>query len=289
MHVLADDFGREENVMGKPTGGVWEKYRIPSKSKFEMQDINPGSKEGVPDRAFAEERFEKITQRMKELQQVLYAEGKHALLVVLQATDTGGKDGTIRHVFGPLNPQGVRVHSFKAPTAEELSHDYLWRVHNKVPQKGMIGIFNRSHYEDVLIARVHDLAPKKVIKERYAQINNFEKYLSANGVTILKFCLHISKEEQKERLQSRLDRADKHWKFSSGDLAERQRWDAYQDAFGKAISACSTDWAPWYVIPANRKWYRNYVIADIVCSTLENMKLAFPAPEEGLDEIVIDG
>lgn len=264
------------------------KYQVSAGSKFAMQDVDPGTKEGVQNRETCEQEFASIAQRMKDLQQLLYAEGKHALLVVLQATDTGGKDGTIRHVFGPLNPQGVRVHSFKAPTDEELNHDFLWRIHNKVPAKGMIGIFNRSHYEDVLIARVHDLAPKKVIKERYKQINNFEKYLSANGVTILKFCLHISKDEQKERLQSRLDRPDKHWKFSSADLAERKLWNDYQDAFGKAISACSTDWAPWYVIPSNRKWYRNYVIANIVLSTLEEMKLQYPAPEKGLDSIVID-
>lgn len=265
-----------------------QKYRIKPDSKFQMADIDPSSKHGVKDRETCEAQCAKMSQRMVELQQVLYAEGKHSLLIVLQAIDTGGKDGTIRHVFGPLNPQGVRVHGFKAPTAEELGHDFLWRIHNRVPQKGMIGIFNRSHYEDVLIARVHELVPKKVIEDRYEQINAFEKYLSANGVTILKFCLHISKEEQKQRLQSRLDRPDKHWKFSSGDLAERTLWDAYQKAFGKAISECSTPWAPWHVIPADRKWYRNYVITRIVLNALEEMKLQFPEPEEGLDKIVID-
>lgn len=274
--------------MSNKVKGLIQKYRIKPNSKFQMKDIDPSSKEGVKNRESCETRFAEMSQLIVDLQQVLYAENKHSLLVVLQATDTGGKDGTIRHVFGPLNPQGVRVHSFKAPTAEELGHDFLWRIHSKVPQKGMIGIFNRSHYEDVLIARVHNLAPKKVIKDRYEQINTFEKYLSDNRVTILKFCLHISKEEQKERLQSRLDRPDKHWKFSSGDLAERKLWDEYQKAFGKAVSECSTEWAPWYVIPSDRKWYRNYVIAEIVLKTLEGLKLQFPAPEQGLDSIVID-
>lgn len=274
--------------MSKTNMDLIQKYRIKPDSKFQMADIDPSSKHGVKDRETCEAQCAKMSQRMVELQQVLYAEGKHSLLIVLQAIDTGGKDGTIRHVFGPLNPQGVRVQGFKAPTAEELGHDFLWRIHNRVPQKGMIGIFNRSHYEDVLIARVHELVPKKVIEDRYEQINAFEKHLSANGVTILKFCLHISKEEQKQRLQSRLDRPDKHWKFSSGDLAERTLWDAYQKAFSKAISECSTPWAPWHVIPANRKWYRNYVITRIVLNALEEMKLQFPEPEEGLDKIVID-
>jgi PPK2 family polyphosphate:nucleotide phosphotransferase len=265
-----------------------QKYKIKPGSKFQMKDIDPSSKDGAKNRETCEMKTAEMSQRMVELQQVLYAENRHALLIVLQAMDTGGKDGTIRHLFGPLNPQGVRVHSFKAPTTEELGHDFLWRIHHKVPQKGMIGIFNRSHYEDVLIARVHHLAPKQVIEARYEQINTFEKYLSDNGITILKFCLHISKEEQKERLQSRLDRSDKHWKFSSGDLLERKLWDEYQKAFGKAVSECSTAWAPWYVIPADRKWYRNYVIAEIVLHALEGMKLQFPAPEPGLDKIVID-
>ncbi len=274
--------------MSNETEDLIQKYRIKPNSKFQMKDIDPQSKDGVKDRETCEVKFAEMSQRMVELQQVLYAENKHSLLIVLQAIDTGGKDGTIRHVFGPLNPQGVRVHSFKAPTAEELGHDFLWRIHNRVPQKGMIGIFNRSHYEDVLVARVHDLAPKSVIEARYEHINAFEKYLSDNGVTILKFCLHISKEEQKERLQSRLDRSDKHWKFSSADLAERKLWDEYQKAFGKAVSECSTKWAPWYVIPSNRKWYRNCVISEIVVNALEELKLEFPPPEPGLDKIVIE-
>lgn len=274
--------------MSTKNADFFQKYRIEPGSTFQMKDIDPSSKDGVKNRETGERKFAEISRRMVELQQVLYAENKHALLIVLQAMDTGGKDGTIRHIFGPLNPQGVRVHSFKAPTAEELGHDFLWRIHSRVPQKGMIGIFNRSHYEDVLIARVHNLAPKKVIEGRYEQINTFEKYLSDNRITILKFCLHISKEEQKERLQSRLDRPDKHWKFSSGDLVERKFWDEYQKAFGKAVSECSTEWAPWYVIPADRKWYRNYVIAELTLNALEGMKLQFPAPEPGLDTIVID-
>lgn len=274
--------------MSKKTEELIQRYRIKPASKFQMKNIDPSSKDGVKDRETCEMRSAEITQQMVELQQVLYAENKHSLMVVLQAMDTGGKDGTIRHVFGPLNPQGVRVHSFKTPTAEELEHDFLWRIHSKVPQKGMIGIFNRSHYEDVLIARVHNLAPRKVIEGRYEQINAFEKHLSDNGVTILKFCLHISKKEQKERLQSRLDRPDKNWKFSSGDLAERKLWNEYQRAYGKAVAQCSTEWAPWYVIPADRKWYRNYVIGEIVLKTLKKMKFKFPPPEPGLDKIVIE-
>ncbi len=264
------------------------KLEVKPGAEFRMKQVDPSATPGMKSRAKSEAELGQMTQRMAELQNTLYAEGKHALLVVLQAMDTGGKDGTIRHVFGPLNPQGVRVSSFKAPSPTELAHDFLWRIHTKVPRKGMIGIFNRSHYEDVLVVRVHDLAPRKVVAKRYAQINAFEKHLTDNGVTILKFCLHISKDEQKERLQSRLDRPDKHWKFSVGDLAERKLWNRYQRAYEKAISECSTSWAPWHVIPSDRKWYRNYAVARTVLDTLEGMKLRYPKPEPGLDEIVIE-
>ncbi len=225
---------------------------------------------------------------LDELQQVLFAQSKYAVLIVLQALDTGGKDGTIRHVLGPLNPQGVRVHSFKKPTPEELRHDYLWRIHRVVPGKGRITIFNRSHYEDVLVVRVHDLAPREILDHRYEQINNFEKYLAQNNVVIVKFFLHISKKEQKERLQSRLDRPDKHWKFSSADLKERAFWDKYQEAYDLMLAKCSTDWAPWYIIPADRKWYRNFLVARILRQTLQQLDLEYPPAEEGLDQIVID-
>jgi len=248
---------------------------------------DPAAKYHVKTKEDGNSELARLTLELSELQRVLYAEGKHSVLVVLQAMDTGGKDGTIRHVFGPLNPQGVQVSSFKTPTAEELAHDFLWRIHAQTPGKGMIRVFNRSHYEDVLITRVHDLVSPKEIEKRYGQINAFEKHLVENGTTILKFCLHISKEEQKERLEARLARADKNWKFSAADVEERKLWGDYQCAYEKALSACSTPWAPWFVIPANRKWYRNYAISRIVLETLKSLKCSYPEPEEDLDKIVI--
>jgi PPK2 family polyphosphate:nucleotide phosphotransferase len=202
--------------------------------------------------------------------------------------DTGGKDGTIRHVFEGVNPSGVRVASFKVPTNEELDHDYLWRVHKQTPGKGEIVIFNRSHYEDVLVVRVHKLVPKSVWSKRYAQINDFERMLVEEGTTILKFFLHIDKEEQKSRLQARLDTPNKQWKFSVGDLAERKLWPEYLEAYQDAISSTSSEWAPWYIVPANRKWYRNLVIANIIIQTLTNLKMYYPEPTENLDKISIE-
>lgn len=265
-----------------------QKVIIEPGSEFRMKQFDPSSTPGVKNKVEANAELELITRRLSELQRVFYAENSRGLLIVLQGMDTSGKDGTIRHVFGSLNPQGVRVNSFKAPSSEEMAHDFLWRIHIKTPKKGMIRIFNRSHYEDVLVARVHNMAPKKELDQRYDQINAFEKHLSENGVTILKFCLHISKKEQKERLQARLERSDKQWKFSSADLAERKLWSKYQRAYGKAISKCSTPWAPWHVIPSDRKWYRNYAVATVVLETLEGLKLRYPKPEQGLDNITID-
>lgn len=226
-------------------------------------------------------------ERIIALQERLWAEHEHSLLVLLQATDTGGKDGTIRHVFEGVNPQGVIVTSFKQPTPEELDHDYLWRIHKHTPARGEIAIFNRSQYEDVLVVRVHDLVPKAVWKKRYAQINDFEQRLSETGTTVVKLFLHISKKEQKERLQARLDDPDKRWKFNPGDLADREHWDAFQTAYQDMLERCSTDFAPWYVIPADRKWYRNVVVAAIIADALEQMDPQFPTEAEGLDEIVI--
>lgn len=225
--------------------------------------------------------------RIITLQERLWAEHKQSLLVILQATDTGGKDGTIRHVFEGVNPQGVVVTSFKQPTQDELDHDYLWRIHQRTPAKGEIGIFNRSQYEDVLVVRVHDLVPKQVWKRRYAQINDFEERLVETGTTIVKIFLHISRDEQKERLQARLDNPDKRWKFNPSDLVDRGLWDDFQDAYTDMLEKCSTDFAPWYVIPADRKWYRNVVVAGIVADALERMDPQFPEEVEGLDEIVI--
>ncbi|MDH3306601.1 MAG: polyphosphate kinase 2 family protein [Acidimicrobiia bacterium] len=228
-----------------------------------------------------------LNERLEQLQEVLYAEGKHKVLIVLQATDTGGKDGTIRHVFEGVNPQGVDVASFKKPTSEELAHDYLWRVHRHTPGSGEMVIFNRSHYEDVLVVRVHDLVPADRWQRRYEHINAFEKLLADEGTTILKFFLHISKDEQKERLEERLEIPEKNWKFATGDLAEREHWDDYQTAFSDMLARTSKPWAPWYVIPANKKWYRNLVISQIIIAALESLDMQYPPPEEGLDDIVI--
>jgi len=221
------------------------------------------------------------------LQEKLYAEHKRAVLFVIQAMDTGGKDGTIRKVFGNLNPQGCRVWSFKAPNSLELDHDYLWRVHAQMPRKGEIGIFNRSQYEDVLIVRVHNLVPEHVWEKRYDQINAFEKMLSDEGTTIVKLYLHISRDEQKKRLEARLADPQKHWKFNIADIKERELWDDYTKAYEDVLSKTSTEWAPWYIIPANYKWYRNFVISRIALETLKHLDPHYPEPEGDLSEIVI--
>jgi PPK2 family polyphosphate:nucleotide phosphotransferase len=262
--------------------------RAPFDGGFRLADSDPDAFHGLAKRGEAKRRLPGLCEHLRERQSLLFAGGKHAVLVVLQAMDTGGKDGTIRHVFGPLNPQGVRVTNFKVPSAEERAHDYLWRIHRAVPPRGIIGIFNRSHYEDVLVVRVHGLAPKPEIERRYDQINAFEKMLAENGVTILKFFLHIGRDEQKRRLQARLDRPDKHWKFSAADLAERKLWDDYEKAYELALARCSTPWAPWYVIPANHKPYRNWAVATLVLGALDSLGMAYPAPEPGLESLVID-
>ena len=230
---------------------------------------------------------DELEERLETLQEMLYAQGKHALLVVLQAMDAGGKDGTIKKVFKGVNPQGFKIANFKAPTPLELAHDFLWRIHQQVPPKGYIGIFNRSHYEDVLIVRVNELVSESVWRARYDHINNFEKLLADSGVKILKFYLHISKEEQKERFQARLDEPEKNWKFSVGDLPVRQKWDDYMAAYSDAISLCNTDYAPWHIVPANRKWYRDYIITKTIVDALESLDMKYPDPEPGLDKVVI--
>jgi len=229
-----------------------------------------------------------LNERLEELQELLYAEHKHKVLIVLQAMDTGGKDGTIRHVFEGVNPQGVRVASFKKPTLEELDHDFLWRVHKQVPGKGEIVIFNRSHYEDVLVVRVHNLAPKEVWSKRYDHINGFERMLVDEGTTILKFFLHIDLDEQKERLQARLDEPNKRWKFNPDDLEERKLWPKYVKAYEDAISKTSTSWAPWYIVPANRKWYRNLVVGTVVIEALEDLNMRHPEPQFDPADIKIE-
>ncbi len=239
------------------------------------------------EKADGKKLLRQLNSEMEELQELLYAEGKHKILIVLQAMDTGGKDGVIRHVFEGVNPQGVKVASFKAPTPKELAHDYLWRVHKHTPGKGEITIFNRSHYEDVLVVRVHNLVPEEIWSRRFDQIVDFEDLLAEEGTTILKFFLHIDLAEQKERLQARLDDPHKIWKFSKGDLEERKLWDQYQAAFEAALERTSTEVSPWYVIPANRKWYRNLVISTIIINKLKALKMTYPPPEDDLDGIVI--
>jgi PPK2 family polyphosphate:nucleotide phosphotransferase len=218
---------------------------------------------------------------------LLWADGRRSVLVVIQAMDTGGKDGAIRKVFEGVNPQGVRVANFKAPTERELAHDYLWRVHQQAPRDGEIAVFNRSHYEDVLVVRVLGLAPEQVWRKRYDHIADFERMLVDEGTTIVKFYLNISKEEQAERLQARLDDPTKRWKFNAGDLDHRELWHDYMAAFEEAVSHTSTADAPWYVVPANKKWYRDIVIATTLVETLRNLDLSYPEADEGLDDIVI--
>lgn len=230
------------------------------------------------EQAAADARQDANVARIAKLQQTLYADGRFAVLIILQGIDASGKDGTTRHLLTGVNPQGVNVTSFKAPSADELAHDYLWRIHNVCPARGMIAVFNRSHYEDVLVVRVHDLVPKTVWSQRYRQINQFERHLAENNTIILKFFLHISKEEQAERLRARLADPAKNWKMNLKDLDERKRWDDYQRAYEDALTECSTDHAPWYIIPADRKWFRNLAISEIVADRLDSLDLRFPKP-----------
>ena len=230
----------------------------------------------APDDEKLKEQTAGYVERISDLQRKFYADGRFALLVVLQGRDAAGKDGTIRKVFTGVNPQGVQVASFKVPTEEEQRHDFLWRIHQRVPPRGMFGIFNRSHYEDVIVTRVNDIVPKTIWEARYAQINEFEKSIHSSGVRILKFFLHVSRDEQKERLGKRLTNPEKNWKFNPGDLAEREKWEEYTAAYRDAIRRCSTRWAPWYVVPADNKKVRNNLIARTVADTLGSLKLRWP-------------
>ena len=261
-----------------------EKYRVLPRSKINLKDFDPndtslfdgGKKE-------AKAAMVELNQKLSELQELLYAEGKHKLLIILQAMDTGGKDGTIRSVFEGVNPQGVKVASFKTPTALELSHDYLWRIHQHTPARGEVVIFNRSQYEDVLVVRVHSLVPEEVWSKRYEHINAFERMLCDEGTTILKFYLHIDLKEQAKRFLARVEDPTKQWKFNPGDLSERERWNEYMHAYEDMLNRTSTAWAPWYVIPANKKWYRNWLIAKIVVKTLKDLDMRYPQPAEDLE------
>jgi PPK2 family polyphosphate:nucleotide phosphotransferase len=266
-----------------------KRYLAEAGKKIVLADRDPGDTkafDGGKEKGL--KTLQELNAELQELQELLYAEHKHRMLIVLQAMDTGGKDGAIRRVFDGVNPQGVKVASFKVPTEEELAHDFLWRAHKVVPANGEIVVFNRSHYEDVLVVRVHEYVPESVWKKRYEQINSFEKLLADNGTTILKFFLHIDRDEQKERLQARLDDPTKIWKFRAGDLEERKLWDQYQKAYEDAINKTSTEYAPWYVIPANRKWYRDLAISTILVDMLKGLKMKYPQPEANLEKIVIE-
>ena len=274
-------------VAEPPPAPDYPRYRVEPGANLDLSAVDPDASEHYGGKKAVKDELDKQRARIRDLQARLYAERKQSLLIVLQAMDTGGKDGTIRGVFEGVNPQGCQVWSFKAPSSEELEHDFLWRYHTKAPPRGMIAIFNRSHYEEVLIVRVKGLMPEDVWRHRYAMINEFEHMLTLNNTAIIKFYLHVSKDEQKRRLQSRLDDPGKHWKFSGADLKERAYWDDYMAAFEDAIGNCATVYAPWYVVPANKKWYRNLVIARTIADTLEAMNPQFPPAEAGLDRIVI--
>ena len=261
-----------------------KQLRVKPGGPVELSKRDPGQTFGWEKSAVAK-HLEQNTARLAELQFRLFAANQQAVLIVLQGMDASGKDGTVRHVMSGLNPASCRVQSFKVPTALEARHDYLWRIHQVVPARGEIGIFNRSHYEDVLVVRVQELVPKEIWKRRYDQINDFEQMLTENGVTILKFFLHIDKAEQRDRLQARLDDPAKNWKFEHGDLAVRRQWDAYQRAYEDVLSRCSTRWAPWFVVPANKKWFRNLAVSEILRATLEDLHPQFPKPLPGINKI----
>lgn len=263
------------------------RYRVDDGHGFRLADTDPDDLAAVKDKQEAAALVTKDKKELIRLQELMYAEAKHALLIVFQAMDTGGKDGCIENVMQGVNPQGCRVTGFKTPTAEERAHDYLWRIHQAVPPRRMVGIFNRSHYEDVLVVRVHNLVPRGVWGRRYEQINAFERLLTDSGVTILKFFLHISKEEQKKRLQARLDDPAKHWKFAVGDLEERALWKQYMQAYEDAVRKTSTSCAPWYVVPANHKWYRDLIVGRAIVETLRGFGMDWPEPVDDLSNVVI--
>ncbi|MFO1030486.1 MAG: polyphosphate kinase 2 family protein [Planctomycetota bacterium] len=265
-----------------------ERFLVQPGKKLRLADVDPRGTPGFDgDKDAGKTRKAELNARLEELQETLYASGTHRLLVVLQAMDAGGKDGTIRSVFDGVNPQGVKVACFKQPTANELAHDFLWRVHPHAPAAGEIAIWNRSHYEDVLIARVHDLCNETCWRARYEHIAAFEKMLAGEGTTIRKFFLHIGKDEQRQRLQERIDDPKKRWKWSSRDLDERARWDDYQRAYEDALAATSTAWAPWYVIPADRNWFRDLAVSEILVETLEAMRLRLPLGDPGVSGLKV--
>jgi PPK2 family polyphosphate:nucleotide phosphotransferase len=264
------------------------RFRVPPGSEVKLSEHDPDAKHGFEGgKSEGEAALPTLRRQLTELQDRLWAESRNRLLVVLQAMDTAGKDGTIRHVFKGANPQGVQVASFGQPTELELAHDYLWRVHPQVPRNGFITIFNRSHYEDVLVVRVRELVPEERWRRRYQHINDFERLLTDEGTTIVKLFLHISPEEQRARLQDRIDDPTKRWKFRQGDLDDRKLWPKFQTAYEEMLGRTSTEYAPWHVVPANRKWYRNLVVSGILIKTLQGMNCQFPEPEIDLAGVVV--
>lgn len=262
-----------------------EIFRLAPGERVRIKDLSTHFADRHEAKSTALREVEKLRQRMDELQFQLYAEQQRSLLICLQALDAGGKDGVVRHVIGSMNPQGCRVVGFKQPTPEELSHDFLWRIEHQTPKRGEVAVFNRSHYEDVLIARVHHLVPKGVWSERYRQINDFERRLVANGTHILKFFLHISQEEQLKRFRQRLDDPARRWKISEADYSEREYWGKYEVAYEDALRKCGTQDAPWYAIPSDNKWFRDLVISQIIVATLEKLHLQVPEPTVNVAEI----
>jgi PPK2 family polyphosphate:nucleotide phosphotransferase len=266
-----------------------DQYRVRPGHTVRLRDWSTDTTDGFDgNKSQAQEVLTGLNERLADLQQMLYAESKHKVLIVLQGMDTSGKDGTIKHVFRTINPVGVKVADFKKPNDVELAHDYLWRVHEHTPRNGRMVIFNRSHYEDVLVVRVHDLVPETVWSRRYEHIRGFEQMLADEGTMVVKLFLHISKAEQKERLQERLDNPAKNWKFEHGDLSERAHWDAYTEAFEQALTETSTVDAPWYVIPSDRKWYRNLVVSELLIEKLEALGMTYPEPMPGLEDIRLE-
>jgi PPK2 family polyphosphate:nucleotide phosphotransferase len=268
-----------------PPVADYARYR--SGEGFRLADFKTGDTGDMTPKAASAE-LASLVPRIADLQARLYAEESRAVLVVLQGIDAAGKDSTVKHVFSGTNPQGVRVYTFKEPTPEEAAHDFLWRYHAAAPARGMIHVFNRSHYEDVLVVRVKELTEEARWRSRYDSINDFERMLAREGTVIVKFFLHISKDAQLERFRERLEREDKHYKFSANDVRERRNWDAYQEAYEDAVRLTSTSWAPWYVVPADHKWYRNLVVARIVCATLEALDPRWPEPDADLEAYALD-
>lgn len=262
-----------------------QQFLVKPGAKVRLCDIDPDFKDKHKSKKTALKIIERNDARLRELQELLYAEHKRSLLICLQAMDAGGKDGVISHALGAMNPQGCRVYSFKKPTSVEIDHDFMWRAYRDVPAKGEIAIFNRSHYEDVLVVRVHKLVPKEMIDKRYEEINAIEKHLCDNDTHILKFFLHISKDEQLKRFKDRLDDPTKHWKISKSDYSERSYWNDYQEAFEVMLSECSTTYAPWFVIPADHKWFRDLAVSQIMVEYLESLNMQFPKPAVDIKKI----